>query len=69
METATLLAFLEWTLKNAPAFVNDLRLLINNWASETGADPSVLLRVIEMDQHKKVDAAIDVEVAEAYPEV
>lgn len=66
METATLLAFVAWVVKNAPSFVNDMRLLINGWAAETGADPSVLLRAIERDFHAQVDSEIDARVDATY---
>lgn len=69
METATLIAFLTWVVKNAPSFVNDMRLLINGWAAETGADPAVLLRCIEKDTHKVADAEIDAKLDATYATV
>ena len=67
--TASLLLFLEWVAKNAPAFVNDLRLLVNGWCNETGQDPILLLRAIELDEHKRVDADIDEKIEKVYVEV
>lgn len=67
--TASLLVFLEWAAKNAPAFVNDLRLLVNGWCNETGQDPVLLLRAIETDEHRKVDSDIDEKIEKIYAEV
>ena len=67
--TASLLLFLDWVAKNAPSFVNDMRLLVNGWCNETGQDPVLLLRTIELDEHKRVDSDIDKKIEQVYAQV